>query len=462
LRIGAGGIAIECCTFSSLRTPLEAFEVQRGARLVERYPVLANADGVLIVPTLFAQATPGGPVERRAYEMLQAEFLERLREALPLDGLYLDMHGAMFVEGMEDAEADWIGAARALVGPDCLISASYDLHGNLSPYVVEALDLVTAYRTAPHEDGPETRERAVALLLRCLRERLHPAKAFIPVPVLLPGERVMTTREPARSLYARIPEIISGLDLLDASVLVGYAWADEPRVAATVFSVGLDTDRTREAAGALAGQFWEQRAAFTLGMPSGDIDACIRMALAHGEDGFFISDSGDNITAGAVGDSPHVLARLLAHGIADAVVAPLIDPSATIACFHAGEGAALTLEVGAGLDPASGPPVRVSGRVTRLAERGFEGRQAVLRVGGVDVILCERRVAFTALDQFEALGVNPSTRGVVVVKLGYLFPELMRIATGSCLALSPGVVPLDVTGLPYRRVHRPIYPLDAI
>lgn len=461
LKIGIGGIAIECCTFSPLLTRYDDFQVHRGARLIELHPTLAQAEGIVLAPAVLAIATPGGPVERVAYDALKDEFLDGLRRALPLDGLYLSMHGAMFVEGMEDAEADWIGAAREVVGPDCLISASYDLHGNLSPAVVEALDLVTAYRTAPHEDMAETRERAIALLLACLRENRSPHKALATVPVLLPGERVMTTREPARSLYARIPEAIADFHLLDASILVGYAWADEPRVAASVIALGEDARSAREAADTLAAEFWAQRAAFTLGEPAADVDECIRVALAHDEPGFFISDSADNITAGAVGDSPFVLGRLLAVGAPDAVVAPLIDAAATMACFEAGIAAEVALEVGASLDPSQGPPVPVRGRVLRIADRGVDGRQAVLRVGGVDVILCERRVGFTEVEQFRALGIEPATRRIIVVKLGYLYPELMRIATGAWLAFSPGVVPLDVTSLPYRRVRRPIYPLDS-
>jgi microcystin degradation protein MlrC len=259
-RIGIGGIAIECCTFSPLLTRYADFQVHRGAELIALHPPLAQAEGVALAPALLAHATPGGPVARDAYEALKSEFLEGIRRNLPLDGLYLSMHGAMFVEGMEDAEADWIGAARAVVGPDCLISASYDLHGNLSPAVVDALDLVTAYRTAPHEDMAETRERAIALLLTCLRAARRPHKALATVPVLLPGERVMTTREPAKSLYARIPEVIADYRLLDASILVGYAWADEPRVAASVIALGEDPEAARAAADALAGGFWSQRA----------------------------------------------------------------------------------------------------------------------------------------------------------------------------------------------------------
>jgi microcystin degradation protein MlrC len=222
-RIGIGGIAIECCTFSPLLTRYADFQVHRGAELIALHPPLAQAKASFWRRRCL-RTQPRRSGRRDAYEALKSEFLEGIRRNLPLDGLYLSMHGAMFVEGMEDAEADWIGAARAVVGPDCLISASYDLHGNLSPAVVDALDLVTAYRTAPHEDMAETRERAIALLLTCLRAARRPHKALATVPVLLPGERAMTTREPAKSLYAS-----GDADYRPGRVHPCYAWTDRAR-----------------------------------------------------------------------------------------------------------------------------------------------------------------------------------------------------------------------------------------
>ena len=126
------------------------------------------------MPTLFASAVPGAPVERKTYDTLKSEFLGRLRELLPLDGLYLPMHGAMYVEGMLDAEGDWIAAARQVVGDRCLITASYDLHGNISRRVIDNLDMLSAFRTAPHIDREETHKRACDMLVQSPRRR-HPA-----------------------------------------------------------------------------------------------------------------------------------------------------------------------------------------------------------------------------------------------------------------------------------------------
>ena len=295
MRIAIGGIATESCTFSPLPTRLEDFTVLRAEALARRpdYSFLEGFQGE-ILPTLQARALPGGPVDATAYRQLKEEFLEHLRRALPLDGLYLDMHGAMNVVGMDDAEGDWIAAAREVVGARCLISASYDLHGNISARVIDNLDLITAYRTAPHIDVVETRTKAFALLLRCLEQGLRPERVWIPVPVALPGERTSTEHEPAASLYASLREIDPQPGVLDVSLLVGYVWADEPRAGASVVLTGTDTAVLKREAKRLARRYWGARAGFVFGVPAGSIDACLDLALGAPEHPVFVSDSGDN------------------------------------------------------------------------------------------------------------------------------------------------------------------------
>jgi len=146
----------------------------------------------------------------------------------------------MNVQGMDDAEGDWIAAARSVVGPSCLISASFDLHGNVSRREVEILDMLTAFRTAPHVDVEATRRKACAMLVECLRSRIRPMRAAVFLPIALPGEVTSTELEPGTSLYAalKVSDAVPGI--LDASILIGYAWADEPRVGATVVITGTD------------------------------------------------------------------------------------------------------------------------------------------------------------------------------------------------------------------------------
>ncbi len=459
-KIAAGGIAIECATFSPLPSELSDFDVLRGDALRERYAFAEGHRDVKLLPLLQAHAVPGGVLRRSVYSALKAEFLAGLAASAPWDGVYLDMHGAMAVEGLDDAEADFIRAVRAAVGPNCLISASYDLHGNLSAAVVKALDLITAYRTAPHEDAAETRARAFQLLLRCLRAGRRPIKALAPIPVLLSGERTMTLVEPGKSVYAEVARVSAGEALLDASLLVGFTWADQARSQAAAVALAWDADAARSAARKLAGAYWDARHAFDFAVPTGTVDACISMAQASTASTVFLSDSGDNVTAGAAGDLPYMLERLLAQGAPRTLFAGLADAAAVAACFRAGLGARLELRLGGKLDPIHGRPLPVTGLVQGLHDLGRAGRQAILRVDRVDVILTERRLAFTTLAQFSDLGLAPLSYRIVCLKLGYLFPDFQRIAPEAIMAFSPGAVNARPETLPFHNIQRPMYPFD--
>lgn len=191
LRVGITGIAIESSTFSPHRSTVDDFRVLRGDDLLARYDFL-DADWaaeVEWVPLVDARSLPGGAVTEEAYAELSGEILDRLRSAGELDGLFFDIHGAMSVVGRSDVEASLAREIRSILGPDVLVSASMDLHGNVSRELVTALDLITCYRMAPHEDAWETRERAARNLVSRLRSGGRPKKAWVQVPVLLPGRR---------------------------------------------------------------------------------------------------------------------------------------------------------------------------------------------------------------------------------------------------------------------------------
>ncbi len=460
MKIAAAGIAIECATFSPLPSELSDFEVLRGDALLSRYPFAAAHPAIDFAPIMQAHAVPGGVLRRSVYDDLKTEIIAGLRAGGPWDGVYLDMHGAMAVDGIEDAEADFIGAVRDLLGPAPLISASYDLHGNLSAAIMKQLDLITAYRTAPHEDALETRARALNLLIHCLRAGIRPQKAFIPIPLLLSGERAMTIVEPGKSVYAEIEVVIDGEMVLDASLLVGFTWADQARSQATAVALGLDEDATWIAARKLAAAYWDARHDFNFGVPTGTTDECIEMALESTAATVFLSDSGDNVTGGAAGDVPYVLERLLAHRVPKTLYASLADAAAVEACFNAGTGASLMLSLGGKLDPVHGRPLSVTGSVKKLYESASNGRQVILGVDQVDVILNERRLAFTTLAQFTELGLDPLNYRIVCLKLGYLFPDFQRIAPEAIMALSPGAINALPETLPFHQIQRPMYPFD--
>src|SRR5580692_7975740 len=382
LRIAYGGIGIECSTYSRLRTGMDDFTILRDDELssspafqfLKRYQVT-------FMPTLTATAVPGGPIERKTYDAIKAEFLQRLAALLPLHGLYLPMHGAMFVEGMQDAEADWYQAARKVAGPDCLLSASYDLHGNISQPIVDTLDMLSAFRTAPHIDREETMLRATGTLLHCLRQKIRPTLMWAPIPVLMPGERSSTEWEPGKRLWAQLPALNREPGILDVSMLVGYVWADEPRSTAAVVVTGTAPDNQRRIATNLAQQYWDARAEFKFGTETCTVDDCVQRAMDAKTQPAILADSGDNPTGGGNSDQATVLESLLRHKAQNVLFAGITDRPATDACYQVGVGQRVQLSIGATLDPMASQPVKAEAVVKFLLdERNPALREAVVRI----------------------------------------------------------------------------------
>ncbi len=450
------GIRHETNTFSALRTRLEDFRVLRGEEIVTN-EFWASFGDIEWAPTLLAGASPHGLVSKEAYLKLKEELINRLCDALPVDGVYMNLHGAMEIEEIGDGESDLMGSVREIVGSSVPITASLDLHGNIAPAFAESTNVLTALRTAPHTDGSETGERAIRHLVGCVKDGRLPVNVLVKVPLLLPGEFAVTEIEPARSLYARLREIESEEGILDASILIGCAWTDSPYTSISVIvAAEEESQKARECAGSLAREIWMRREEFGPDAQTASVEESIKKAMKSKVRPVFISDSGDNVTAGGAGDVPLLLDKLLEAGASDALIAGLADPDAVKLCIQAGTGSQVTLSIGGKLDQINGYPLEVKGIVEHINPPSL----AVLKVEGVEVILASDRRAFTGLSSFQQAKVNPEDYQMVVVKLGYLFAGLRSIAKSSIMALSPGFTSLLVEQLPYKRVMRPIFPID--
>ncbi len=466
-RVLTAGIRHETNTFIPRMTTLEDFTVLRGDEALRDQPWASflMAEGVEVIPTLHAYSGPSGLVSKETYEELRDEILDRIRKSGPVDGIFLDMHGAMHVEGYPDAQVDFIRQIRREVGEKVVIAASFDLHGNISPEFIEGLNIISAYRTAPHVDGDETRVRTVKLLVEALRNDLLPQTAHLNLPILIPGEKGITAVEPLKSLYASLDHISAMDGLMDASIFVGMPWTDVERAGMSVQVVARDKQHfplAQEQATLLADAIWEQREKLRFDVPTATIDQAIETALDAPESTVFITDSGDNITAGAAGDGTLVLERLLAYRVPDAVLAGIVDPEAVEQCAAAGVGAEVLLIVGGKIDSVYSKPLAITGTVKRLgnAPPVFKEATALVQVDGVLLVLLSEHAAFTDPSHFEAMNIDPLGHRIVVVKEGYLFQGLRDIAPRSIMALTPGFAYQLVENIAYEHVRRPIYPLD--
>ncbi|SEB48171.1 M81 family metallopeptidase [Terriglobus roseus] len=462
-RIAYGGISIESSTYGHIRARYDEFTILRGKEADDNarfLPLKKHYPDVPFMPTLVATAVPGGPIAREAYDKIKAEFLDRLKALMPLDGLYLPMHGAMFVDGMQDAEADWYEAARKVVGPSCLMSASYDLHGNISKRIIDALDCLSAYRTAPHIDREETMLRATDMLVNCIQRKIRPTLMWATIPVLMPGERSSTGWEPAKHLWAQLPELNRTPGVLDVSMLVGYVWADEPRGGASVVVTGTNPANEAKVAKNLAQQYWDARRQFAFGDEVCDLDTCLAKAMKAPKHPIVLADSGDNPTGGGNGDQATVLEALLKAGAKDVVFGGIADRPATEACYKAGVGATIPLTIGATLDPYASKPVQVKATVKALlANVDPAKREAAVQIDGVTLILSAYRRPYHEIVDFTKLGIDPHNAKIVVVKSGYLEPQIKQLANGNnIMALTDGAIPQDIVHLPKNKFRPPTFP----
>ncbi|MCM4157005.1 M81 family metallopeptidase [Gramella sp. AN32] len=463
-RIAIAGMGTESSTFSPALAREDAFRVLQGEAVFSSYPFMSkdslNRTRANWFPAMVASASPGGAVTRETFESLVERTLDLLKKNTPYDGLYLDLHGAMSVVGMDDPEGNFIARIREVIGKEAIISTSMDLHGNVSWGLAQNSDLITCFRMAPHEDRYETKKRAIDnLLSRIESGKGKPAyKAWIPVPILLPGEKTSTRVEPAKSLYGKLPSATAQEGVIDAAIWIGYAWADEPRNHAVVMVTGDDKEKVSGTAEQLAQSLWEVRSKFDFVAPTDDLHGSLDKALASKIHPFFISDVGDNPTAGGAGDVTWTLREILARPEFKSANGPSMIyasiPGLELAkkATAAGVGGKVEGYVGATVDSRFAPPVQLVGTVESIDDKAV-----VVKVGSIQVIVTKDR---NRNINFDSLGLDPMATDIIVVKMGYLVPQLYNMQADWIMALTPGGVDQDLKSLEYSRINRPMFPLD--
>jgi microcystin degradation protein MlrC len=472
-KIAIAGLAIESSTFSPAKTEAAAFLAREGDAVFDYYPFLkkqtSQRKSADWRPTLRGHALPGGIVTRKAYDSLVGKTLNMLEKELPLDGLFFDIHGAMSVVGIDDPEGDFIKKIRALVGTKTLISTSMDLHGNVSKRLAEHTDLITCYRMAPHEDALESKQRAVDnLLSRLISGKGKPKyKAWIPVPILLPGEKTSTRIEPGKSLYQKVQPMTEKKGVIDAAIWVGYAWADEPRNHGVVMVTGDNKKEVSESADSLALAFWDVRNEFEFVAPTANLKTCLSYALKSNKKPYIISDMGDNPTAGGAGDVTWTLRELLNNKAfkndtgPELIYASIPGPEMIKAALKGGLNSAVSAKVGAQVDNRFSPPILLEGTVEAIHQGDVHAEtEVVIKVGSIRVIVTKKRKPYHREKDFTQLGLNPRKTDILVVKIGYLVPELYNMRGDWIMALTPGGVDQDLERLNYKRIKRPMFPLD--
>lgn len=481
-RVAICGIHIESSTFSPQLSYEHNFTVLRGLEMMQRYAWREETWSQAIdwLPVFHARALPGGVIHRPVYDAWKAEIVAgvaKFHAEAPLDGLFFDVHGAMSVEGLLDAEGDLITALREVIGPDVMVSLSTDLHGNMSEVLFNACDLLTTYRMAPHEDSSESRRRAMYnLAMRLLSGQGKPVKSLVHIPILLPGEKTSTRIEPAKRLYARIPYLEALPGILDAAFWIGFAWADQPRCKAAVVVTGdLPAEEINDLTLAWAQEIWDARDEFEFVAPVDTMENCLKWAETA-QRPTFISDSGDNPGAGGGNDVTYALHHLLQweptmSGRLHTICVSLHDATSVELAEKTGVGKVTDFLVGGKIDSRWPGPQALRAKVTNIAEDAMGGTSAVLRVmrtvdgvdheTGLDVVVTKNRNQFADMERFTTVGLRPQDADVVVVKIGYLEPDLYDMHRDWKMALTPGGVDQDLLRLGHKLIDHPMVPFDT-
>ncbi|TDG02826.1 M81 family peptidase [Paraburkholderia guartelaensis] len=478
----------ETNTFSPVATPLAAFggngpawgEVayreNKGMRTaMSAFIDVAEREGAQLVTPVSASANPSGPVAADAYDAI----CDAIIAAAPgCDAVMLDLHGAMVAQQSADGEGDLLARVRAAL-PDAPIAVALDLHGNVTQKMIDNADVIVSFKTYPHVDMYETGEHAARLLLDRIHGRAQPVLAWRQPPLLTSTLR-SASAEGAMHRAVEAAREAEAQGMLAVSVLAGFSLADIPAPCISVVVVGNGDAAVAEAvADRIARQIWDERGEFVYRSPPLEASVAQAAQLAQGADKpVLLLDHGDNCMSGGTCDTMDLLEAALAQGLTGMVSGPLCDPQAVAALIEAGVGARVTLGVGNKLareGAALRAPFMATGVVraitdgeyvitgpTYTGQRAYMGRAAVLDIGAATLVVTERTHEPWDLGVFESVGIDPRRARFLLLKSRmYCRPVFVPIAAALVECDSRGVTGSDYGLFHYKRLVRPLYPLEA-
>jgi microcystin degradation protein MlrC len=483
MRIAVGGFQHETNTFAPTKADFAAFESGGGwppltfgnaiAPRLEGANIPAtgaigelHAAGHSTVGLAWGAASPSAQVTRDAFERIGGEIVRRLADAGPVDGVYLDLHGAMVTEHLDDGEGELLARVRRVVGPRVPVVASLDLHANVTRAMVERCDGLVAYRTYPHVDMAATGERAARLLLDILARGSPMSKSARTLDFLTGIPSQCTTIEPARRLYA----MLEGLENEHKAMLSftpGFPMADFPECGMAVFGMGADEARVQVAVAALRQAVADAESEFHMELLGPD-DA-VRRAIQRGAPGspVVLADTQDNPGAGGNGDTTGLLSSLLRHDAPGAVLGLLIDPVSAKRAHEVGERHAARFKLGEISGVAGHVPLDGEFIVERVADgrftctgpmfHGFRmdlGPMALLRRGNVRVVLASVKCQAADQAMFRHVGIEPRTERVLALKSSVHFrADFEPMAREVIVVAAPGPAKADPSMFSWKRLR---------
>jgi len=491
MRIVSGGIQHETNTFATVPTTLADFQSESscdgnllgGDELREMYAGTgtihggyldeANARGIDLETVMSVKAQPAGRVVQADFDHMLAVLLTRISDAGPCDGIALDLHGAMVSDEHEDAEGAIVAAVREQVGPAMPIVVTLDLHANITPLMASEANCLIGYDTYPHVDMNERGREAIGVLDDIISGRVTPTQAFRQLPLMTMPPMQCTLREPMKTLIAELHEMESRDGVVTATIAMGFPFADIRDAGVTcLVTTNNDAAAADRHADELAERLWSLRDALQPDLTT--IEEAMRFANTESDGLVIFADGSDNPGGGAPCDGTVALRAMIESGFENGVVGVLYDPETAAHAHQLGEGATADFVIGGKTDGFHGEPVETTAMVARLGDGRFTfggpmmrgvpgdlGPMAVLKVGGVEVVVASRRKQLLDTEMLRIVGIEPSEKRLLVVKSAVHFrADVGPWAATIFDADTPGIHRPDFSCFDYHEVRRPIYPLD--
>ena len=411
--------------------------------------------GFEIIPSIYANALPSATVERHIYEYYKEQIMDTVRRNPDADGIYIYVHGSMEVDEIGSGELQLVKEIRQIVSRECLIAFTMDLHANITNELGQYVDIICGYKTAPHTDQPESQVRAATALTYCLQNGIKPHTYVQKIPMLVKGDTMLTRQEPLRSLEAETVLLEEREDIFGANLFFGHCWIDAPNTSASAVVSAADPDTARQIAKDLANKLWNTRREYRFRIEAELPEECVRRAIVGEEKRIFITDSGDNTTAGAEGTSEDILKLFLnARPGKKTCVAGITDLEIVETLWNKKDGETVSVE-----KLGCQGTIKAHGEILGWAKE-IIGRSLTISFDNVDAVFTEKRSAFIEKGNFDKANIDLLEYEIVVVKLGYLFEELKPYADRELFALSDGASCVELARLNLQRIARPMYPLE--
>jgi microcystin degradation protein MlrC len=430
------------------------------------------------VPIVFAAAHPNGPAEKGFFGWLLETMRDGLAKAGTLDGVYCCEHGAGLAEENDDPDGEIFALARAAVGPDVPVIATLDLHANVSDRMVEATDVLVAYRTNPHVDAYERGQEAARCMLEMF-DGVKPKAVKMRVPLVAPSVTLLTAEGYPYGDLIRLGQAKTDKDIMNVSIVAGFAWSDTDRNSmTTIVTARNDLAKAKALARELSIAAWADRERYQLRMTA--LDDATRMALEAGRDknkpSLLFCDPADNPGGGGRGNTTYVLKAFVEAGVEDALFGVFNDAPLVAAAFKAGEGATITANFNSAETDQFSLPFTAEAVVEKLSDGQFVGtlgmvkgrtvqlgKACLLKLGGVRIIVISIRQQCLSNDYFKHFGLDAATARSTVVKsrghfragFDHLFPpeRILEIDV-------PGLTSPNLANFPWKNLPRPVYPMD--